>query len=161
MRALAPVEAALVFALAGSMLAVALPAFVRNLHASRMTEALDGLEQIAARAGALSDTAPLDAAYPASAPLTPTTVPRGELVVDPPHTWDHPTWRLLGFSKTTLHAYSFQFDSVNAPEVSRFSAEAHGDLDGDGVTSTFRVSGSIRQGEPARREPLEVIREVE
>jgi hypothetical protein len=126
-----------------------------------MTEALDGLEQIAARAGALSDTAPLGAAYPASCPLTPSTVPRGTLVVDPPDTWDHPTWRLLSFSKTTLHAYSFQFDSQNAPELSRFSAEAHGDLDGDGVTSTFRVSGSIRPGQPAKREPLEVIREVE
>ena len=36
-----------------------------------------------------------------------------------------------------------------------------GDLDGDGVVSTFRTGGSIQPGQPPKREPLEVIREVE
>jgi hypothetical protein len=161
MRALAPVEAALLFAIGGSLLAVTVPAFIKNLHASRMSEALQGLEQISGRASILADAAPVSSAFPASAPLTPASVPRATLVVDPPHTWNHPTWRLLGFSLDTPHAYSFQFDSQNGPEVSRFSAEAHGDLDGDGVVSTFRTGGSLRQGEPPKRELLEVSREVE
>lgn len=161
MRALAPVEAALLFAIGGSLCAVSIPAFLRNLHASRMSEALEGLEQIAVRASALSDSAPLTAAFPASCPLTPATVPRATLVVDPPHTWAHPTWRLLGFELDTPHAYSFQFDSQNSPGISRFTAEAHGDLDGDGVLSTFRTGGSIQQGQGPKRDVLEVSREVE
>jgi hypothetical protein len=161
MRPLAPVEAALVFALGGAVLAVTVPVFIRNLNASRMTEALDGLERISARAGALADAAPQLSAYPASCPLTPASVPRATLVTDPPSTWNQPTWRLLGFSIEAPHAYSFQFDSQNGPAISRFTAEAHGDLDGDGVVSTFRIGGSVQPGQAPRRDALEVIREVE
>lgn len=161
MRPLAPVEAALAFALAGSVLAVTVPVFLRNLNASRMTEALDGLERLSARANALADSAPQDRAYPASCALTPATVPRATLVTDPPATWNQPTWRLLGFSIDTPHAYSFQFDSSNDAKVSRFTVEAHGDLDGDGVVSTFRTGGSVEPGQAPRQSALEVIREVE
>jgi hypothetical protein len=161
MRAITPVEAALAFAIGGSLLAVTVPAFLRNLHASRMSEALQGLEKISARALVLSDAAPLSAAFPSSSPLTPAAVPRAALVVDPPHTWDHPTWRLLDFGFDTPHAYSFQFDSQNAADASRFVTVAHGDLDGDGVVSTFRTGGSLRQGEAPKRGVLEVSREVE
>jgi hypothetical protein len=161
MRALAPVYAALFFAIGGSLLAVTVPAFLRNLHASRMSEALEGLELIAGRASVLSDAAPLAAAFPESAPLTPSNVPRATLVTDPPHTWDHPTWRLLGFGFEAPHAYSFQFDSQNGTDVSRFTAEAHGDLDGDGVVSTFRTGATLRQGQSPKRDILEVNREVE
>lgn len=161
MRPLAPVEAALVFALGGAVLAVTVPVFIRNLNASRMTEALDGLERISARASALADAAPQLSAYPASCPLTPASVPRATLVTDPPSTWNQPTWRLLGFSIETPHAYSFQFDSQNGTAISRFTAQAHGDLDGDGVVSTFRIGGSVEPGQAPRRDALEVIREVE
>jgi hypothetical protein len=161
MRPLAPVEAALAFALAGSVLAVTVPVFIRNLNASRMTEALEGLERISGRANALADAAPQDKAYPASCPLTPASVPRAVLVTDPPSIWNQPTWRLLGFSIETPHAYSFQFDSANGPATSRFTVEAHGDLDGDGVVSTFRTGGSVEPGQPPRRDALEVLREVE
>jgi hypothetical protein len=161
MRTLSPVEAAVLFAVVGSLSAVTIPAFLKNLRASRMSEALDGLEQIAGRAIVLSDSAPLAAAFPDSCPLTPSSVPRATLVVDPPHTWDHPTWRLLGFSLETPHAYAFQFDSQLGPDVSRFTAVAHGDLDGDGVLSTFRTGGSIRHGADPKRDILEVSREVE
>jgi len=161
MRALAPVEAALLFAIGGSLLAVTLPAFIKNLHASRMSEAIDGLERIGVRAMVLSDSAPLSAAFPATCPLTPERVPRATLTTDPPHAWDHPTWRLLAFSFETPHAYAFQFTSQNAPDGSRFDAEAHGDLDGDGVVSTFRTSGWLRPGQPPQRGVLEVSREVE
>lgn len=161
MRPLAPVEAALAFALGGSVLAVTVPVFVRNLNASRMTEALDGLERISGRANALADAAPQDRAYPPSCPLTPPSVPRAALVTDPPSIWNQPTWRLLGFNIEVPHAYSFQFDSENTPGRSRFTVEAHGDLDGDGVVSTFRTGGSVQPGQAPQRDPLEVLREVE
>jgi hypothetical protein len=160
-RALTAVEAALAFAITGSLLAVLVPAFLSNLHASRMSEALEGLERISGRALQLADAAPLGSAFPAPAPLTPEAVPRAVQVQDPPHTWDHPTWRVLDFGFDTPHAYSFRFESKNGPEQASFEAFAHGDLDGDGVTSTFRTGGSLRQGQPPERGVLEVNREVE
>ena len=48
------------------------------------------------------------------------------------------------FSFSTAHSYSFSFDSVNEPGHATFHAAAHGDLDGDGLVSTFwRSSGRI------------------
>ncbi len=161
MRTLTPVEAALAFALGGSVLAVFVPAFVKNVHASRMTEPLDGLARIAGRASELADTAPQERAYPDSAPLTPAQVPRGVLTQDPPGTWQHPTWRLLDFGFDTPHAYSFEVTSKNAADVSTFRAAAHGDLDADGVLSSFSLSGSVRPGSAPETLPLEVVREVE
>lgn len=161
MRAFSPIEVAAGFAVIGSLLAVMTPAFIKNLHASSMTEALSGLQQLSARATALAEAAPQTAAYPPSAPLTPANVPRATLVVDPPGTWSHPTWRLLAFELTGPHAYSFQFDSHNAADASTFSAEARGDLDGDGVLSTFRITGSVTPGNAPQLGVLEVMREVE
>jgi hypothetical protein len=88
-------------------------------------------------------------------------VPRGELVRDAPDTWQHPTWRLLDFGFDAPHAYSFEINSSNGADVSKFTAAAHGDLDGDGVLSTFEVSGSLKAGGVPQTLPLEVIREVE
>ena len=161
MRSLSPVEAAAVVAVVGSVLATALPSFVRNLHASRLVEPIDGLNRIATRATALAAGRPPAAAYPASAPLTPETVPKGERVTDPKGTWDHPTWQELEFSFTVPHSYSFAFESENGPEQAKFTARANGDLDGDGLLSLFQISGQSAVGKEPGVHPLEIDREVE
>src|SRR5687767_3192643 len=91
MRTLSPTEAALAVAIGGSVLFAALPAFVNNLHASRLAEPIDGLGAIAARATALATGQTPESAYPDSVGLTPAQVPRAERVADPPGTWEHPT----------------------------------------------------------------------
>jgi hypothetical protein len=161
MRPLSPVELAVAFALCGSVLTVCVPTFVRNLHASRLAEPLEGLQRLSGRAAQLADTSAQASAYPDSAPLTPERVPRGEPAQDPPGTWDHPTWRLLGFAFTVPHSYGFEFESTNGPQVSSYVARARGDLDGDGVLSTFEVKGSITLGGNPQTSALEVMREVE
>jgi hypothetical protein len=161
MRSLTPVEAAVAVAVVGSLLATALPAFVRNLHASRLVEPIDGLNRIATRATALAAGRAAHAAYPETAPLTPESVPRGVRVTDPPGTWDHPTWRQLEFEWTVPHAFSFAFESQNAPGMARFTARAHGDLDGDGNLSTFSISGESRDGAEPGVGPMDITREVE
>jgi hypothetical protein len=161
MRPVTPVEAALVFALGGSALAIFIPAFVKNVHASRLSEPLEGLTRISGRAAQLADAAPQAAAYPETVLLTPANVPRGELLKDPPGTWSHPTWRLLDFSFETPHAYSFELASENGPELSKYRVTARGDLDGDGVLSRFEIAGSVKPGLAPQTSPLEVVREVE
>ena len=161
MRPLSPVEAAVAVAIASSVLATALPAFVRNLRASELVEPIDGLGRLAMRATALAASHPTESAYPESAPLTPAQVPAGVRVQDPPGTWDHPSWRLLDFSFTVPHSFSFGFDSKNAPDVSVFLARAQGDLDGDGSLSHFEISGETRTGGEPSIGRLEMYREIE
>jgi hypothetical protein len=145
------VEAAITFAIVGSLLAVAVPAFLRDLHASKLVEPVDGVAAIAAGATAFARSHDVATAYPPSAPLTPSAVPRGTREVDPPGAWEQPTWTALGFRAAAdgvPHAFAFAFDAKLTATRSSFVAHAHGDLDGDGVTSTFEVQGHDAQGEP-------------
>lgn len=146
---------------AGSVLAVFVPAFIEHLHASRLAEPLDGLNRIGARATLLASQGKPTAAYPVSVGLTPAEVPSGEAVEDPPGTWDHPTWQALEFRIERPHYYSFAFESEAQTDGSRFTARAHGDLDGDGLYSTFKLNGQYLVGETPVLFPLEMDREVE
>lgn len=144
-----PIELAIGVALLGSVTAVAVPTFVREVHASRLVEPVDGLARLGATTVAYAELAQR---FPDTAPLTPSVPPRGKKEADPPGTWDHPTWKVLAFrpaAEGVPHAYSFALDSSGTT----FTARARGDLDGDGVLSTFEVRGVARPGDPARLEP--------
>jgi hypothetical protein len=160
-RSFSPLQVALLVSLLGSVLAVFVPAFAKNLRISRMVEPMDGLAKIGARATMLAATRPITEAYPASVGRTPEEVPRGTSVQDAGDVWLHPTWKELGFSPTQPHFYSFQFDSKNGPKRSKFTARAVGDLDGDGIFSQFEVSGEVASGEAPVLNPIEIDREVE
>lgn len=163
-RSWTPVELALAIAIGGSVLVVAVPSFVRNLSASKLSEPVDGLDRIVTNAVAYAHGRPQQISFPPSAPLTPEQVPRGEAIEDPPDAWQHLTWRSLDFGFKVPHRFSFKFDSALDPRsgVMRFVATAHGDLDGDGVLSTFEVRGERVPGHPARVIPgMFVDREIE
>jgi type II secretory pathway pseudopilin PulG len=169
-RSFTALELAIAFSLLASFLVIAVPAFVRDLHASYLVEPVDGVHKLAQSALEHSERAhartyaalpegasapPAAEMLPASAPLTPADVPRGVLREDPRGTWDHATWQALAFRATrpgVPHAYSFAFE--NQGQV--FSAVARGDLDGDGVQSLFEVHGRVSSAtgdEHARIEP--------
>jgi len=164
MRSFSVLELALGLAVGGSVLAVFLPTFLNNVHASRVNEPVDGLKRLAQRATALAAGRSIESAYPESVGLTPAKVARGEPVLDPPGTWEHPTWRRLNFGFTVPHSYSFTFESklpAGAEGRAEFVGRAFGDLDGDGGLSTFEISGESRQGQTPMVRPLVVRREVE
>ena len=155
------VEVAVAIALGGSLLAIALPSFARNLNASRLSEAVRGVGDIAAGAVVYADGKEASEAFPPPAPLTPAEVPRGERVVDKPGTWDHLTWAALGFSIHHAHYFSFAFASDLQPGRATFAARAHGDLDGDGERSTFELTGESAGRRPRVLPGLYVDREIE
>jgi len=157
-RSLTPIEAAIAFAIGGSVLAVAVPEFVRGLHASRLAEPVDGLRRIAEAAVAIASSP--EHAFPPSAPLTPSEVPRGVRADDPPGVWEQPTWKALGFGFDHPHAFSFAFDSAEGGPA-HFRATAHGDLDGDGVVSTFEIEGEADANGARILPGMYVDREVE
>ena len=163
-RSWSALELSAIFAVGGSVLAVTVPAFFRNLSASKLSEPIDGLDRLVTSAVAYADGRPQEISFPPSAPLTPSQVPRGVRAPDPPEAWEHLTWRSLKFKIEEPHAFAFKFDSQLEPEtqVMRFVATAHGDLDGDGMLSTFEVRGERLPGQPARVLPgMYVDREVE
>jgi hypothetical protein len=59
------------------------------------------------------------------------------------------------------HGFSYEFESHHAANGATFSARAYGDLDGDGVTSIFEMTGESRESEEPRIGELWVHREVE
>lgn len=161
MRELSPVELATLVAVGGSVLAVAIPTFARNVRASYVSEATRGVEQIAGRVAARLDAEGKPSALPPSAPLTPAEVPRGERVTDPPGTWDHPTWVTLDFRLEVPHAYSFALDTEASKDEATFTARAAGDLDGDAVTSRIEVQGRYRPSGVTELSEVSLIDELE
>jgi hypothetical protein len=163
-RSWSAIELSAAFAVGGSVLAVAVPAFFKNLSASKLTEPIDGLDRLVTSAIAYAESRPQEISFPPSAPLTPAQVPRGVRALDPPESWEHLTWRSLDFRFSEPHAFAFRWTSEIDPAtgVMRFVATAHGDLDGDGALSTFEVRGERVPGQPARVLPgMFVDREVE
>jgi hypothetical protein len=156
-RSLSLLEGAVGFAVAGSVLAVGVPAFFRDLHASRLVEPMSGLARISSAAAASAQREPVLSAYPPSAALTPA----GTALRDPPGTWEHPTWASLEFGFSTPHRYSFEFESECRSKRSRYRATARGDLDGDGQLSEFSVQGEVLEGRAPLTFPLEIHREIE
>ncbi len=150
-RRFTPVELAIGFALGGSLLAIAVPTFGREMHASRFVEPVDGLHRIGAAAIAYGNAHPVAQAFPLSAPMTPPAPPRGHCEADPTGTWEQPAWKTLDFRPApdgVPHCFAFGFDSTLSPQRSLFRAVAHGDLDGDGIVSTFEITGHDVEGDP-------------
>ena len=58
------------------------------------------------------------------------------------------------------HSYSFEFESHNSPKGAVFVG-AFGDLDGDGVQSSFSISGEAQDGKEPTVFPMSIQREIE
>lgn len=149
MRRFTPIELAIGAALVGSIAAVAIPAFVRELHASRFSEPVEALGRMSTGAVHYAEQTHK---LPDSAPLTPPAPARGKRETFPPEIWGHPTWRALSFQAApdgVPFAFAYSFDAQPAG----FVARANGDLDGDGVYSTFEVRATATASEPLKIEP--------
>lgn len=144
------IELMIVVAILGILAAVAIPAFTKYMRRAKTSEAVEKLSSLyrmsavyygQEHAGEGVDGAPLPHQFPDAVPQTPSTVPRGVQVRDPVGTWETPTWRALGFAVADPHYYSYQYDSIGTGVNAQFTARALGDLDGDGIDSTFERSG--------------------
>lgn len=163
-RGVTLVEGAIGVSLVASLLAIFIPTYVQGLHGSRFVEATHGLDHIGAHAVAGAKGKAPTEAFPEAAPLTPAAVPRGAPAVDEAGTWEKPTWIALDFHPVpygTPHSFAFSFSTRVDGDVASFVAQAHGDLDGDGVTSTFEIRGSASGGEGKLEPGMYVEAELE
>ena len=88
--------------------------------------------------------------FPASILLMPTFVPCGDKEYPLDLDWQQPTWDALNFAMTDPHYYSYQFDSSGVGPGATFTASAFGDLDCDGIYSTFTRTGEVTGGNEVR-----------
>lgn len=131
----------------GMLPAIAIPAFIKYIRRAKTAEAEDrisemarsaalyyGQERVSAQGGSLPPQ------FPESTPLTPQSTcaqnPDGRCQPDPA-AWNHPTWQALNFSMDAPHYFRYQFESNGTA----FTARALGDLDNDGIFSTFEMAG--------------------
>ncbi|MBI4509660.1 MAG: type II secretion system protein [Deltaproteobacteria bacterium] len=149
------IELMVVVAIIGVLAAVAVPAFMRYIRKAKTTEAVENIQKMygASRSYLLEETQargqifPLPPQFPETEPLTPTGTccgNAGDKCVPGLGVWDTPTWHALQFAMTMPHYYRYEYESTGSAGAgagSRFTVRAFGDLDCDGVFSTFEMVG--------------------
>ncbi|MCA9539283.1 MAG: hypothetical protein KC620_10380, partial [Myxococcales bacterium] len=144
--------------IAGVLPAVAIPAFVKYIRRSKAAEARMRVRSIAMAA----QLASMDGKLPAAAPLTPEADPcangdDGQMVTA--ESFAHPTWQALGFAPEGKLFYRYAFEPT--ADGKGFTARAVGDLDCDGVASTFEVTGAPDESGELSISPINVTDELE
>jgi prepilin-type N-terminal cleavage/methylation domain-containing protein len=171
------VELMIVVAIIGILAAVAIPAFTRYVKKSRTTEAVSHLNKEWAGSVSYYETdhmqangIPLAKQFPganaggsnaafASATecgcLTGGRCPGG-VGYD-----SDPVWLALNFSLPDAYNYLPGYSGDNAGTSAQFTAYAKGDLDCDGILSTFVRNGSILNGDVTGAFQPQVTNELE
>jgi type IV pilus assembly protein PilA len=133
----------------GVLAAVAIPAFMDYMGKSKTTEAQIELRRMSH--GAKSYFIEHDAYPVGNAPLTPATpccLGPGAKCETTPADWMTPEWQVLDFQILEPHRYQYSYTS----DGRSFHAIAVGDLDCDGVSSTYTLdidsAGSTRFNGP-------------
>jgi len=140
------IELMIVVAIIGILAAVAVPAFMRYIKKSKTAEATQLLSSISKGAQVYYSEIHngVSHQFPASIGFTPADkcCLTGKCLVDATN-WEYDRWQALGFSINDPHHYRYKFESTNVayPGTSSFLATAEGDLDCDGVPSTWTLYG--------------------
>jgi type IV pilus assembly protein PilA len=139
------IELMIVVAIIGLLAAIAIPSYVRYVRRSQLTEATLNLRKMFDGAAAYyigehSDTTGkiLARQFPNSAGPTPAVVPKGVKQQPLPTDFDTPEWSALDFAVRDYYRYQYFFQNLGTQgTISNADMIAHGDLDGDGLTSTI------------------------
>lgn len=153
----------IILATTGGLAAVAIPAFTKYMERAKSSEAELLIKRI-------HDGAHAYYHYPEQTSLAPEpkhllresvgpTPPAGACCATgtgkcapDPALWSHPAWQALQFSIEDAHYYSYQYEVLDGGKA--FVARAIGDLDCDGVFSTFELEGTITKDGTVERSPI-------
>jgi hypothetical protein len=84
---------------------------------------------------------------------------QGGLCSPDPSYWENPVWQALNFSIEDRHYYSYEY--VIDDRGTSVAVRAHGDLDCDGVYSTFEMRAEVRNGSVRSSESVTLVNELE
>lgn len=170
------VEAALIVCVGGVILAVFVPTFLRHVRTSKVAEAAEQLQVLHLAAASYFDTrhesedGKVAQCFPAAAGPAPALPSQSPVDVDfaNEETPGHATWSALGFAPERPLRYRYTFiPHTEGCSVRGRSGEsvltlrAEGDLDGDGVLSTFERSAMVEDLQLSPVGPLRVTDRVE
>jgi type IV pilus assembly protein PilA len=146
------IELMIVVAIVGVLTAVAVPAFIRYTRRSKGTEALQNVRKMydgsvtyfymerSDRVGTVTGKQ-----FPSSIAMTPSSrccLNVGDKCTPNPNYWDG-NWALLHFAVDDPFYFQYSFDSAGTDSTATFTARANGDLDCDGIYSTFERIGGV------------------
>ena len=136
--------------------AIAIPAFMNYVSNAKTTEARIQIEKIALGARAYyadsfagKGLAVIKSQYPDTVSMTPAVsccAEKGGKCMPNAEIWNEPSWVALSYSMDDPHLYRYEFISSGVSTDSTFTARAKGDLDCDGIESTFEMYGRIGAG---------------
>jgi hypothetical protein len=167
------IEAALLLCLAGIVLAVFVPTFLRRVRSNKISEASELLQEMSDRAAAYYATSWATGkrfCLPQSAGPTPAapTVELTEVDFSAEEHSGHASWEALGFQPDRPVRYSYSYapshhgcDLIADGEPRVVSFRAEGDLDGDGVRSIFERRATIDAKGLKPADTLHVYQRVE
>jgi type IV pilus assembly protein PilA len=161
-------DAMTITAFTGILAAVAIPAFMKYIRHSKTSEASVHVHRgYSAAASYAAEHAGQGKrfAFPASTGWTPAAPccghPGGKCAPDA-SAWTGPTWRALEFSVDEPHYYQYRFTSEGKGAAARFTIEARGDLNCDGVYSSYKMEGEVDgRGDVRSRRGLEITNDLE
>ena len=165
-------EAALLLCLIGIVLAIFVPTFLGRVRTSKISEASELLREMSARAAAYYATSWDGKSHclPPAAGPTPAEPSVEAQRVDfySPEAKGHETWKALGFQPDHPVRYSYTFtpavdgcDLVGREDLGTVSFRAVGDLDGDGVESTFEWQATLGRDGWEQADVLHVHQRIE
>lgn len=166
-------EAALLACLLATVLAIFIPTFARRIRTNKIDEAPELLSELSARTAAYyatSSDGQRTGCLPPPAGPTPLNPDVEAEAIDfaSSDAVGHETWEALGFRPERPIRYSYSYVpsthgcglGAEGPPVT-ISFRAHGDLDGDGVRSTFERRARVDADGWQDAEVLHVHQRVE
>ncbi|MBL8605247.1 MAG: prepilin-type N-terminal cleavage/methylation domain-containing protein [Myxococcales bacterium] len=141
------VELMIVVVILGILAAVAIPAFSRYIKRSKTAEASGNISKVyQGQTVYFTQSAEAGAATFVNAPAGPaTSLPANgnKFTANPAYWTAEANWNAIGFSLDGPHYYQY----ASPGNTGAFTAQAIGNIDGDGVNSTFARSATIVAGE--------------
>jgi hypothetical protein len=127
----------------GMLSAVAIPAFMKNASKAKTTEATSYVKRLFDGARAYREE---KQAFPGGSagpvpPLGACCAQPGKKCQPDPKLWQSAPWTDLQFSVEDPHYFSYSY----VTDGTSFTVAAHGDLDCDGIYSTFEMVGTIAE----------------
>ena len=164
------VELMIVVAIIGVLAALAIYGVSRYLKHSKTAEATRNLgsietgsknqyQQETDQGGA--GTGPFVHQFCSSQGKVPGTVPAAAKVKTSATDWNGPGWQCLKFSINEPQFYAYEYAATGIGTAAVYTATATGDLDGNGTTATFVLSGAGSLTGDAQRVSLKITNEDE